>query len=156
VRGRCLGGGFEIALACDFIFAEEGATLGIPELALGVFPPAAAAVLPVRIGASRAAHAVMTAEGLPASWWAGAGLVAEVAPDVGAAVDRWMAARLAPRSAAALGLAALATRGPVRAAIDGSLPDLERLYLERLLRTEDAAEGIAAFLEKRPPRWRNQ
>ena len=54
VRGRCLGGGFEIALACDFIFAEEYAVFGLPEIALGVFPPAASALLPPRIGTARA------------------------------------------------------------------------------------------------------
>ena len=46
VRGRCLGGGFELALACDFVFAERDATFGLPEIALGVFPPAASALLP--------------------------------------------------------------------------------------------------------------
>ncbi|PYR57647.1 MAG: cyclohexa-1,5-dienecarbonyl-CoA hydratase, partial [Acidobacteria bacterium] len=62
VRGRCLGGGFELALACDFIFAAADAVMGLPEIALGVFPPAASALLPVRIGAARATRAIVTGE----------------------------------------------------------------------------------------------
>src|SRR4029078_3038693 len=61
VRGRCLGGGFEIALACDFIFAEDSATFGLPEIALGVFPPTASALLPPRGGVARADSATRTA-----------------------------------------------------------------------------------------------
>jgi cyclohexa-1,5-dienecarbonyl-CoA hydratase len=156
VRGQCLGGGFELALACDFIFAQHGARLGVPELTLGVFPPAAAALLPARVGASRAARAVLRAEALPAAWWAEAGLVEEVSPDVEESVRQFMAAYLSPRSAAALRLGVAATRGPMRTALTSELPALERLYLDDLLRTEDATEGIAAFMEKRPPRWRHQ
>ena len=75
VRGKCLGGGFELALACDLIFASTTATLGVPEIALGVFPPAAAALLPVRVGASRAASAVLTGAASPAAVWAPTGLL---------------------------------------------------------------------------------
>src|SRR5204862_2146916 len=69
VRGRCLGGGFEIALACDFIFAEQSAVFGLPEIALGVFPPAAAALLPPRAGPARATSAIITGKLIPASDW---------------------------------------------------------------------------------------
>src|SRR4029453_16522162 len=66
VRGRCLGGGFEIALACDFIFAEQSAVFGLPEIALGVFPPAASALLPARVGTARATGASVTGKSLTA------------------------------------------------------------------------------------------
>ena len=69
VRGRCLGGGFEIALACDFIFAEASSTLGLPEIALGVFPPAGCALLPARVGTARATRAILTGQSLPAAAW---------------------------------------------------------------------------------------
>jgi cyclohexa-1,5-dienecarbonyl-CoA hydratase len=155
VRGKCLGGGFELALACDLVFAATTATLGVPEIALGVFPPAAAALLPVRVGASRAASAVLTGSVSPAAAWAAAGLIELTAApaELDAAVEHWFAAHLAPRSAAALGFAAIASRASVKRQVETVLPDLERLYLDSLMRTRDAVEGIEAFLEKRQPVW---
>jgi cyclohexa-1,5-dienecarbonyl-CoA hydratase len=155
VRGRCLGGGFELALACDFILAAEDAMFGLPEVALGVFPPAASALLPLRIGAARAASAVLTGEMLGAGAWRAAGLVELTAPAgaLDAAVDAWFASHLAPRSAAALRHAAAAARMELTSRVRQTLPELERLYLDHLMRTRDAAEGIAAFLAKRAPEW---
>jgi cyclohexa-1,5-dienecarbonyl-CoA hydratase len=155
VRGRCLGGGFELALACDFIFAASGAVMGLPEIALGVFPPAASALLPLRVGAARATRAILTGDARPAEAWEAAGLVEFVAPEdsLDAEVDRWYDLHLAGRSAAALRHAAAAARSGVAAHVRERLPALERLYLDDLMRTADAAEGIAAFLEKRQPRW---
>ncbi len=155
VRGRCLGGGFEVALSCDLLFASTTAVLGVPEIALGVFPPAAAALLPLRVGASRAASAVLTGQARPVDYWVGAGLVELTAPaqELEAAVDQWFDANLAQRSAAALRCAALASRVAVRRHVELVLPELERLYLDTLMRTRDAAEGIAAFLDKREPVW---
>lgn len=157
VRGRCLGGGFELVLACDMVFATEDALLGVPEVGLGVFPPAAAALLPLRVGASRAARAVLGGEALPASWWAAAGLVDRVVPGdaLDAEVDDWFDGHLAPRSAAALAHAAEAARAGMVRVVPALLADLERQYLDRLMRTHDATEGIAAFIERRAPQWRN-
>ncbi|HEY0872694.1 MAG TPA: enoyl-CoA hydratase/isomerase family protein [Vicinamibacterales bacterium] len=155
VRGRCLGGGFELALACDFIFAEEGATFGLPEIALGVFPPAAAALLPMRVGGARATRAILTGEAATAAAWQAQGLLELVAPSGGlqAAADEWFATHLAPRSAAALRHAAAAARTGLVGHVREVLPRLEQLYLEDLMRTHDASEGVAAFLEKRSPSW---
>lgn len=157
VRGRCLGGGFEVALACDLMFASSTAMMGIPEIALGVFPPAATALLPPKIGSSRAAGAILTGQARPVAHWMEAGLVELTAPpeDLDAAVDRWFQANLAARSAAALRCAAIATRAGLRKHVDAVLPELERYYLETLMRTQDAVEGISAFLEKRTPVWRH-
>ena len=157
VRGRCLGGGLELALACDMVFAADGALLGVPEVSLGVFPPAAAAILPMRVGSSRAARAVIGGEALPASWWAAAGLVDRVVPSdaLDAEVDGWFASQIAPRSAAALAHAAEAARSALVRTVPALLADLERQYLDRLMRTHDATEGIAAFIERRAPQWRN-
>jgi cyclohexa-1,5-dienecarbonyl-CoA hydratase len=158
VRGRCLGGGFELALACDFIFAAESASFGLPEVALGVFPPAAAALLPHRAGTARATRAIVTGASQPARAWYDAGLVECVAPDaeLETTVDRWFRERLAARSASALRYAARAARTALAAHVRALLPELERIYLEGVMGTRDAREGIAAFLEKRPPEWTDQ
>jgi cyclohexa-1,5-dienecarbonyl-CoA hydratase len=155
VRGRCLGGGFELALACDVIFAEESASFGLPEVALGVFAPAASVLLPLRVGSARATRALLTGAAANASVWRDAGLLKLVPPltPIDAAVDAWFATHLAPRSAAALRHAVAAARHVLASEIHRSLPELERLYLDRLMHTRDAEEGIAAFMEKRAPRW---
>jgi cyclohexa-1,5-dienecarbonyl-CoA hydratase len=158
VRGRCLGGGFELALACDFVFAGTTSVLGAPEIALGVFAPAATALLPVRIGGSRASSALLTGATRPVADWLAAGLIELVAPpeELGAAIDHWFRQHLAPRSAAALRCAALASRIAVRAHVEKTLPELEWFYLKTLMGTRDAVEGITAFLEKRSPVWSHQ
>lgn len=158
VRGRCLGGGFELALACDFIFAAVDAVLGLPEVALGVFPPVAAALLPLRVGAARATRAIVTGEPSGASDWLQAGLIELTAPAdrLEQEVERWFDLHLRRKSAAALRHAAAAARLSTLAHIRATLPELERLYLRDLMRTEDAVEGIAAFMEKRCPDWKDR
>jgi cyclohexa-1,5-dienecarbonyl-CoA hydratase len=155
IRGQCLGGGLELALACDLLMAEPSARLGCPEIKLGVFPPAASALLPARIGSSRAAGMVLSGESMSGRDAAGAGLVARVAPDGGLEADLevWLAEAFVPRSPAALRFAAQAVRQAIRRAMLDDLPVLERLYLDQLMEQADAVEGIRAFLERRQPRW---
>lgn len=155
VRGQCLGGGLELALACDLIIAEESAQFGLPEIKLGVFPPAAAALLPVRAGASRAAELILTGNSWTAAQAATAGLVSTVTPagEMGSALESWLATDFLPRSAAGLCFAAQAARRPILHALEHELPKLERLYLDELMRQPDAVEGLQAFMEKRQPRW---
>jgi cyclohexa-1,5-dienecarbonyl-CoA hydratase len=157
-RGRCLGGGFEIALACDLIFAADEATLGLPEISLGVFPPAGCVLLPLRLGAARATRAILTGESQSARHWYDTGLIEMLAPSetLHQAVDLWFGQHLAGKSAAALRHAAAAARAGVRAHIRTVLPEVERLYLDELMRTHDAVEGIEAFLQKREPRWQHR
>jgi cyclohexa-1,5-dienecarbonyl-CoA hydratase len=158
VRGRCLGGGFELALACDFIFASTDAQMGVPEVTLGVFPPAAAALLPARVGVSKAGRVITTGETLTAAEWHAAGLVLELtAPErLMASVEAWFLHHLAPRSAVALRHAALASRAVLRALALPALDQLEHEYVESLLATHDGVEGVTAFVEKRPPVWTNR
>lgn len=158
VRGRCLGGGFELALACDLIFAADDAAFGLPEINLGVFPPAASVLLPLRVGPGRAVQAILTGRSQPASEWRDSGLLAGLVPgdSLDAAVGAWFDENLRSKSAAALRHAVIAVRGAMRAQVRALLPDAERLYLEELMRTHDAVEGIEAFLQKRVPRWQDR
>ncbi len=155
VRGQCVGGGLELALACDLIIAEETAKFGLPEIKLGVFPPAGAALLPVKIGASCAAEMVLTGASWSAAEARTAGLVHRVvAPGtLEAETEKWLAADFLSRSAAALRFAAQASRRPLLHALTHELPALEELYLNRLMKEADALEGLRAFLEKREPKW---
>lgn len=158
VRGRCLGGGFELALACDVLMCADDAVLGLPEIALGVLPPVASVLLPLKAGYARAARAVLTGRPRNAAEWAHEGLVTLVSPadSLDAAVTGWFDRHLAPHSAAALRHASAALRLDVHDAVERLLPRIERLYLNDLMSTEDAAEGVRAFMEKRPPRWKDR
>jgi cyclohexa-1,5-dienecarbonyl-CoA hydratase len=158
VRGRCLGGGFELALACDFIFASETASFGLPEISLGVFPPAASVLLPLRAGAARATRAILGGEAGPTRDWETAGGIALAVPphELAGAVDAWFERTLARWSAEALRHAVRAVRAPVIEAVANGLPGVERLYLNDLMRSHDAVEGIQSFLERRAPRWTDE
>jgi len=155
VRGQCLGGGLELALACDLIVAEEAAQFGLPEIKLGVFPPAGAALLPVRIGSGRAAEMVLTGASWTAAQAVVAGLINKVVPNgqVEQQLDAWLESEFLLRSAPALRFAARASRRPLVRALEIDLPALERIYLNDLMEQPDAVEGVVAFLEKRQPRW---
>ena len=158
VEGRCLGGGFELALRCDDIIATETAAFGLPEIRLAAFPPAAAALLPLRVGASRAARAIVTGQMQEARYWHDAGLLSIVASQSSllTAAQSWFETYLAPHSAMALSHAVAASRLTLRAQAEPALDEAERDYLGRLLETADAVEGVNAWLEKRPPSWKNR
>ena len=151
VRGQALGGGFELVLACDLIVAEEDAQLGLPEIKLGVFPPAASALLPVRIGVAGASALILTGTN-----WSGAqamqrGLVSRVAApgQLAESVAALLDESFLPRTATAVRHAARAVRRNVVRALDEELPHLDRLYLDELMRERDAADGIRAFLARK-------
>jgi cyclohexa-1,5-dienecarbonyl-CoA hydratase len=158
VRGRCLGGGFELALACDFIFAADTATIGLPEIALGVFPPVASVLLPRRAGLARATTAILTGESVPATIWEGRGVIELTASEsqLAAAVDDWYALNLARHSSEALRHAVRALRTPLIDVVRRELPAVERQYLDELMRSHDANEGVRAFMEKRQPQWQDE
>jgi cyclohexa-1,5-dienecarbonyl-CoA hydratase len=157
VVGRCLGGGFELALACDDILATDGATFGLPEIRLAAFPPVAAAVLPLRVGASRATRAIVTGQLQSAGYWHDAGLLSMVAPRASLieAAGDWFTSHLAPHSAVALSHAVAAARLTLRAQAEPALDRAERDYLAGLLKTHDAVEGVQAWIDKRAPNWKN-
>ena len=155
VRGQCLGGGFELALACDFIVAEDGAQFACPEIRLAVFPPAAAVLLPLRIGVSRAAELVLTGAAWSAAQAASAGLIVQIAPQeqMEVTVETWIRDHFLARSPAALRYGVRAARLPLRCALQEDLPQLERMYLDELMAESDAVEGLRAFIGKREPHW---
>jgi cyclohexa-1,5-dienecarbonyl-CoA hydratase len=157
-RGLCLGGGFELALACDFIAAASDAEFGCPEIRLGVFPPAAAVLLPLRLPASRAAELVLTGRRIRGDEAHATGLAELVAPsaELDAALESWINLRLGTLSATALRQARRAARWPWRRVWAEELPRVERQYLDELMATQDAREGLNAFLGKRSPQWSNR
>ncbi len=157
VRGHCLGGGLELAAACDLVIASEGATFSQPEIALGCFPPVASAYYPSLIGPKRAAELVLLGETISAAKALAIGLVNAVVPDerLDAEVARWVGV-LAAKSRAALALAKRSLRFGAERPPTEALVACERLYLDELVKTEDMSEGIRAFLEQRKPVWRGR
>jgi|DewCreStandDraft_2_1066082.scaffolds.fasta_scaffold04181_3 cyclohexa-1,5-dienecarbonyl-CoA hydratase len=155
VQGPALGGGCELALACDLIVASEAASFAQPEIRLGVIAPYACIRLPQLIGPKQAAELLLTGATLSAAEAAQLGLVNRVVPaaELPAAVEA-LIGQLVGLSGAALALCKRAMRFASQPFAE-ALAAVERLYLEDLMATADAHEGLAAFLEKRKPVWRN-
>ncbi len=156
VRGQCLGGGLELALAGSFIYAAPDARLGQPEIVLGVFAPAASALLPGRIGQACAEDLLLSGRVVGAEEARAMGLVDAVADDPEAAALAWFDQHLAPRSASSLRYAVKAARDGFARELATRLAELEHLYLDGLMGTRDAREGLEAFLAKRPARWEHR
>jgi cyclohexa-1,5-dienecarbonyl-CoA hydratase len=156
VRGQCLGGGLELALAGNLLFAAPEAQFGQPEMKLGVFAPAASVLLPLRIGQARAEDLLYSGRSIDAPAALAWGLVNEVADDPAAAAAAYFDQHLATKSAAALAHAVRAAREPFADLARARLDDVEALYLEKLMATRDAREGLAAFIEKRAPKWEHR
>ena len=149
IRGQCLGGGLEVAMAGHVLFAAPDAKLGQPEIQLGVFPPAASALLPERVSRAAAEDLLLSGRSIDGTEAARIGLVTAAAADPEAAALAWFDAHAAKHSAVALRLAALAARRDLAARVRAKLAALEQLYASDLMNTRDAVEGLTAFLEKR-------
>ncbi|HEV2178110.1 MAG TPA: enoyl-CoA hydratase/isomerase family protein [Terriglobia bacterium] len=155
VRGYCLGGGMELACACDFIVASKEAQFGQPEIKVGCFPPVAAVLLPRLIPEKRAMEMILIGEPISGEEAYRLGLVNRLAES--ASLDEEVekfASALLNQSSAVLTLARKASRLGSREEFESALRESERIYLEELLKLEDATDGLRAFLEKRPPAWR--
>ncbi len=153
VRGQCLGGGLEVAMAGSMIFAAPDAQLGQPEMKLGVFAPAASVLLPYRVNAAVAEDLLLSGRSVGAAEAREIGLVHTVADDPAAAALAWFDAHLAGKSAASVRYALRAARLARIEAIRAGLAAVEKLYLQGLMNTRDANEGLTAFLARRPPVW---
>ena len=156
VRGQCLGGGLEVALLADRVVAAADARFGQPEIQLAVFAPVASALLPHRVGSRRAADLLLTGRSLDAEQALSWQLIDEIADEPASTCRDWAARHLTNKSRAALRLATRAARSTWVGRFTSDLERLERLYLEDLMSTEDAAEGIRAFLERRQPVWQGR
>ena len=157
VRGACLGGGLELASACDLILASEESVFATPEIHVGCYPPVALARFPSQIGYHRAAELILTGKKLTAQEALAMGLINRVAPAV--ELDQTVEAlldELKGKSRAVLRIALRGLREVAAKEFSAALKRSEELYLEELLKTEDVEEGVQAFLEKRKPRWRHR
>ena len=156
VHGAALGAGCELVTVCDLVYAARSATFGQPEIRLGAFPPLAAVELPRVVGARRAAEMILGGGPIGAEEAAGWGLVNRVWPDEDFEAGAETAiAGLAGHSRTVLAMAKAALRLGRGRSAEEALPEIEVLYLDKLMKTQDAREGIAAFLEKRAPVFRD-
>jgi cyclohexa-1,5-dienecarbonyl-CoA hydratase len=158
VNGAALGGGCELVAACDIVIAVEGTRFGQQEIKLGVFPPIAAILLPRIISEKRARELILTGELIGASEAAQLGLVSHVVatPEAMEAKAQEILMKLREMSAPALEATRRALNAAQGQTFDAALDRVEDLYLNDLMKTEDAEEGINAFREKRKPVWRNR
>ena len=156
VRGPALGGGCELALACDLVVASEDARLGQPEIRLAVFPPVAAALLPRLIGPRRALDLILTGRTLPAEEALQLGLVSRVVPSTSfeTEVEAYVT-HLAGLSRPVLQLTKQVVHEGMGVTLAAAVEGAEERYLNDLMRLRDPHEGLAAFLEKRTPVWKD-
>jgi len=157
VDGVALGGGCELATFCDMVIASERATFGQPEIKVGVFPPVAAVVFPHLIGRNRALELLLTGDVIDAAEAKAAGLINKVFPtkEFRQKADEFIG-KLTSLSAPVLKLTKRAVDRALDADVIEGLAAAEKLYLGELMQTEDAREGLNAYLEKRKPIWKNR
>lgn len=155
VRGHCLGGGAELAMMCDLVITSESAAWGFPEISLGCFPPVAATALAAVVGQKQAADLILTGRKIDGLEAHSMRLANSAVPDqqVEGRVAELLQ-RLAKLSPVALAVTKKAMYAWDSMHFDKGLARAEKVYLEELMKTDDAREGIQSFLEKREPHWR--
>lgn len=159
ISGQCLGGGMELAIMCNFVFADKSAKMGQPEIVLGVFPPPASIILPEKIGLARAEEILLTGRSIDAEEAYRIGLIHQLFDDKAAlntGVEEWIEKNIVPKSASSLRYGVKASRIKFNHVFNNFLQQLENIYIRQLMETHDANEGINAFLEKRQPVWANE
>ncbi|MFP5470546.1 MAG: enoyl-CoA hydratase-related protein [Bacteroidia bacterium] len=158
ISGQCLGGGMELAIMCNFLFADKTAKMGQPEIVLGVFPPPASIILPEKIGLARAEEILISGRTLNAEEAFQIGLINKLFDDkelLNTGTEEWIEKNILPKSASSLRYAVKAARIKFNHVLGNFLPQLEYMYVKQLMETKDANEGINSFLEKRQPIWEN-
>jgi cyclohexa-1,5-dienecarbonyl-CoA hydratase len=156
VQGQCLGGAMELAIFCNRLYASPDAVFGQPEIVLGVVAPVASVMLADRVGRGRAEHLLLTGSSMAAAEGLAIGLVDELADDPGGAALGYATEHLLPKSASSLRFAVQSARMGYEGRVRKEIAAVERLFLEELIGTADAQEGLNAFLEKRRADWRDE
>jgi len=156
VQGAALGGGCELACFCDIVLASDRAKFGQPEVQVGVFPPVAACVFPPQVGIKKAIELNVLGATIDGKEAHRIGLVNQVFPveEFDQRVGEYLEG-IKRLSRPVVRLAKRATSLLVRKQILEQLDAAEAMYLDELMKLHDAHEGIAAFLEKRPPIWKH-
>lgn len=155
-RGQCLGGGLEVALAGHLLFVAPDATLGQPEMKLGVFAPAASCLLPELIGPVRSLDLLISGRSITGTEAAAMGIAREAAADPEHAALAYFEEHLRPKSASSLRYAVKAARLDYIARVREKIRAVERLYLDELMATHDAVAGLEAFIAKGSPQWQHR
>lgn len=156
-KGLTLGGGCEVAIFCDLIFAADNLKIGQPEIKLAVIPPIALLILPRLLGLKKAAELLLTGKVIGAVEAEKIGLVNTVVPLD--SFDPELENFIRPLSELSLVGIKYSKKGLILGLETNFLDGLERieqLYLDKLMSTEDAHEGLKAFMEKRTPLWKNK
>lgn len=157
VRGSCMGGGAELAMMCDMVYTASNALWQFPEIKLGCFPPVAAAALSAIVGPKLAADLILTGRRFKGEDAFQMGLANESIPEVHLEHRvREVTTHLGTLSAAALQMTKKAMYAWDSIHLDKGLARAEKIYLQELMQTEDAREGVQAWLEKRPPVWKGR
>jgi cyclohexa-1,5-dienecarbonyl-CoA hydratase len=155
VRGQCLGGGLEVALAGHLVFVTPDAVLGQPEIKLGVFAPAASCLLPELIGRQRAIDLLLSGRSISGADAVAMGMAHAASPHPEADALTYFEEHLRPKSASSLRHAIRAARLDYAARVRAKLAEVERMYLDELMKTRDAVEGLTAFTAKRAAQWQH-
>ncbi len=157
VDGMALGGGCELATYCDIVIASDRATFGQPEIKVGVFPPVAAVIFPHLVGRNRTLELLLTGEAIDAGEAKALGLINKVFPaqEFHRKADEFIG-KLTALSSSVLKLTKRAVDRALYTSVSEGLALAEELYLSELMQTEDAHEGLSAYLEKRKPVWKNR
>jgi cyclohexa-1,5-dienecarbonyl-CoA hydratase len=154
VHGHCLGGGAELAMVCDVAYTTASARWGFPEIKLACYPPVACTALAALVGQKRAAELILTGRTISGTEAAEMGLANRAVPDeeLSVVVDHTVQ-ELLRLSPAAVAVTKKAVYAWDAMHFDKGLARAEKIYLEELMKTADAQEGINAFMEKRTPKW---
>jgi cyclohexa-1,5-dienecarbonyl-CoA hydratase len=156
VRGQCLGGGLEVALAGHLVFVAPDAVLGQPEMKLGVFAPAASCLMPELVGPARAIDLLLSGRNISGAEAATMGMVCAIAANPERAALTYFDEHLRPKSSSSLRYAVTAARLDYATRVRAKIASVERTYLEELMRTHDAVEGLEAFVGKRAVQWQHR
>lgn len=157
VNGFALGGGCELAMACDIVIASETAEFGQPEINVGAIPTVATALLPKLVGRKKALELILTGDTISASEAAQIGLVNKVVPSEKLEeTTRELVNKLKGKSSVVTRLARMATYQGMDVDFLKALENVTGIYVNLLMRTEDAVEGLNAFIQKRKPEWKGK